>query len=556
VQTPKKTTPVRSDLRAKAVLPIEPQPPLAVDDKAVADGRKPLAPRRKDVAEIRARAIELYGVAAAGFVPIDGAFQFSQLESDADFHFLHVEPLLEQAAVLLDRCVAAAAQYEKLQAEKWDFQLELDRFLRLDAIAERELAAGRDTLPYERTVRESGAEASIESNYKSAEEELKGFTEELLTTGLNRRIAARELTAWVTAYPLKDEDLRGDDASYVFDGVSKTKPDHLFEAARLEADEAAWDQIAELMARRFASLAATQAGKLRKESLDLEAKWSLADIVFRREKSQADRDAFWERVYHAQRAGGLLNYSERIPAIERDFSRDFREALARLTAIRRGLKEVYNYSPAFPQEGSAGYFDQVTMWVKNARDRIAQQSQLDQAYVLAISIKDLAKSGWESGRTASQWTFDMPAELFTGQSYVRLRGLSLAVVGPPPAPEETALQKPKSTPAPPPPSPKPRGFWSASVSLPPGATVHYASGANDELDQKSLPRCFFGRVADHDSSHAPELAGANFLHNASPIGKEWKLSLAAKSTDGFATSNLDDVILYLHLAVRGQKTEG
>ena len=103
---------------------------------------------------------------------------------------------------------------------------------------------------------------------------------------------------------------------------------------------------------------------------------------------------------------------------------------------------------------------------------------------------------------------------------------------------------------------KPQGFWSAKVSLPQTATVHYAVGANDALDQKSLPRCFFGRVADRESSYAPEVVGANVLHNASPIGKQWRLSLAAKSTDGFQTANLEDVLLYLHLAVRGERMEG
>lgn len=300
--------------------------------------------------------------------------------------------------------------------------------------------------------------------------------------------------------------------------------------------------------------AATQASKLRKESFDLEAKWSQANIAFGRERAQAERDAFWEKVYQAQEPGSLLNSSERIPSVERAFSRDFRDALARLTAARRGLKEIYNYSPAFPQEGAPGYFDEVAAWVKSTRDRIIQQSHLDQTYVLALSVKDLAKSAWDPGRLASQWTFDVPGELFTGQSYVRLRGLSLAVVG---SPEDATAAAPKAKTPPPAPIPvKPQGLWSANISLPQTASVQYTAGANDALDQKSLPRCFFGRVADRESPHAPEVAGANVFHNASPIGKQWKLSLAAKSTDRFPTANLEDVILYLHLGVRGERSGG
>jgi hypothetical protein len=548
---PKKTVPVRSDLRAKAVLTIETPPAVALDQRSIGDGRKPFASRRTDIAAIRAKAVELYGIPAAGLAPaqtIDAAFKFAPLESDAEFNSLHVEPLLEQSEALLDRCAAAKSRYDELQMEKWKLQVELDRFLRLDQVAEQEFAAGVATLPYERATLESAAESRLESNHKSADAELSGLAEELLASGLNKRMAARELAAWITAFPQKDNDLRGDDATYVFDGVSKTKADHLFDAARLEADEAAWEEIAELMARRFAAIAASEAGRLRKESLELETKWSLANVAFRRERAQADRDAFWEKVYQTQQPGTLSNYGERLPAIEMHFSATFREALARIAAARQGLKEIYNYAPAFPAEGSPRYFDEVAIWLKNAQDRIAHFSQLDQTYVLALSVKDLAKAGWESGRAASQWSFDIPDTLFNGQAHVRLRGLGLAVAG---EPEDAAAAQKKAAKADTMLA-KPQGFWSASLALPATATIRNMAGASSDLDQKALPPCYFGQVANRDSGPA-EVAGVNALHNASPIGKQWKVTLSAKSTDGFPTANLNDVILYLHVAVRGQR---
>jgi hypothetical protein len=302
----------------------------------------------------------------------------------------------------------------------------------------------------------------------------------------------------------------------------------LFEAAHLEADEAAWELISDLMARRLAAMGASEAGRLRKESLELQAKWSLADIGFRGEKAQAERDALWEKVFQAQSAGGSFNTSERIAPIERRFSAEFREALARLAAARRGLKEVYDYAPAFPQEGTAGYFDDVTAWASAAKNRLAQFSGLDQNYVLAVSVKELAKTQWDAGRSSGQWTFDVPLELFEGQAHVRMRGVGLAVVGE-----------------------KPLGFWSARLSLPAAATVRHISGASTALDQKSLPACFVGRVADRDSSHEAEIVGINIWQGASPIGKQWKLTLAPKSTDGTPTASLRDVQLYLHVAARG-----
>jgi len=103
------------------------------------------------------------------------------------------------------------------------------------------------------------------------------------------------------------------------------------------------------------------------------------------------------------------------------------------------------------------------------------------------------------------------------------------------------------------PPPKPAGFWSARLSLPPAATVRQLSGAVNELDQRSLPACYFGQVADRDSAREPAATGVNTTHNASPIGKQWKLTLSPKSTDGTPTASLQDVQLYLHLAVRGMQ---
>jgi len=301
-------------------------------------------------------------------------------------------------------------------------------------------------------------------------------------------------------------------------------------------------------------MAASESGRLRKESLDIQAKWALAEIGIRREKSQAERDAFWEKVYQTVTPGGLFNYNERIAQLERHFSLSFREALARSALARRGLKELYDYGPPFPAEGTAGYFDEVLAWVEKAHNRLAQISQMDQHYVLAISIKELAKSQWDAGRSSSQWTFDLPEELFQGQAHVRMRGLGLAVAGPTeatePAPQKSkGAQKTEVVP------PKLQGYWSASLSLPARAAVRYLSGGSGELDQKSLPVAYLGRVGDLDSSHEPEVVGINAAHNASPIGKQWKLTLSPKSTAGSQTASLQDVLLYLHVAAIGLKPE-
>jgi hypothetical protein len=502
------------------------------------------------VAALRTRAMELYGFPATGIPAIESSFKLSAGEFDGEFNHLHAEQLLEHASVLLERCEAHRSRRDQLLGEKWQLQMELDRFFRLDRVEERERAAGKDTLDYERTVLESAAEQSLADNHKHAGEQLKDLTSDLVESGLNRRMAAKELSSWISAFPLKDTELRGDDASYTFDGVRKTKPEHLFDAARQEADEDAWEQIYTLTSERYTALAESEAARLRKQSLDLQANWSLSEIAFRRERDQAVRDAVWEKVYQVQSTGGALNCSERIARVERDFSLDFRETMACLGAARRGLEELYGYAPPFPQEGAPGYFDDVASWVRTAQNRMAQFSRLDQHYVLAVSLKQVTGSQWEAGLTRSEWTFDLPDDMFAGQSHVRLRGLSASVTGPVPelaAGQKAAAQKPAAPTAE---TPKAEGFWSARISLAATGTVRGVTGPARELDQKSLPVCCLGRVTDRDSSQEPEIGGAAALHNASPIGRQWKVALSPKSTDGMATAKLKDVQIYLHLAVR------
>jgi hypothetical protein len=183
---------------------------------------------------------------------------------------------------------------------------------------------------------------------------------------------------------------------------------------------------------------------------------------------------------------------------------------------------------------------------------------MDQEYTLAVSLKELAKSQWEAGRSAGEWTFELPHELFPGQAHVRLRGLGLAVVGEQPPAVEPEPPKPKAgqKAEPPPPKPKPLGFWSARLSAPAQGSVRHLAGAAKDLDQKAVATCFLGRVCDRDSAREPEIGGAEALHNASPIGKQWKLNLSAKSTDGIQTTTLQDVQIYLRVAVRSLKAGG
>lgn len=557
MQAPKRTAPIREALRARTASNLETPSEVILDRPAVDNGRKPLAARFAAAAAIRSRFLELYGIPPTGarpIFPIEAAFKFAPAETDADFNYLHVESLLDEASGLLQRCRQLRAERDALLIDKWNLQLELDRFFRLDALTEAEREAGLDTMPYEAAAWNVAAEAALEANHKNAEAQLKGLTNDLLATGFNRRMAARELTAWVSAYPLKDNDLRGDDAGYTFDGTRKTKPEHLFDAARIEADEAAWEQATDLVARRFVETAASESARLRGELHSREAKLALAGIALRREQAQSARDAAWEKAHQAQAPNGLLNYQERIAATERHFAAEFREALARIAAAHRGLNDLYGYAPAFPAEGAPGYLDDVAAWVARAQGRLQQLAQREQTYLLTLSLKDLTKDRWDAGRSASEWTFDVPEELFKGQSRVRLRGLGAAVLGAVEAPEAPNPKGKAAAKLEAPPIPKPpEGFWSAHITVPAEGAIRLTADKLQPIDQKHVPICCLGRVADAHLAAPAEINGDCILYNASPIGKQWRVALSPKSTGGVATGTLDDVLLHLRIAVAAER---
>lgn len=551
MQAPKKAVPARDALRAKAKLTVEPLAAPNVDKAAIAEGRKPIPARRTEVAALRRRAEELYGLSAAGLstpASIEKDFKFAAIESDASFQYLRAEALLNEAAVLLDGCLAIRTERDALQREKWKLQLELQEFFLSAELEDAEREAGRDTIPYEQALLLEAAQQSIEEYNKNAESQLNGLVEDLLASGFNKRMAARELSAWMAAYPLKDTELRGDDASYTFDGARRTKPDHLFEAARMEADEAAWEQVYLLMAQRFAAFAQAESGRLRKESAGLQTRWTLSSVPFNTQRAAIARGTGWEKVYQAQNADGVLNYQQQVAQLDRRFAAEFREALARLVAARRGLKELFDYAPAFPEEGTAGYLDDVVAWASVAQARLGQFAQSDQSYVLALSLKDLTATQWDGGLNASTWTFDITPQLFSAQTHVRLRGISIAVVMD--NSDESTKQAARAGKRP---TPKVGGFWSARISVPETGIMQTASDAIHQVDQKAIPVCHLGRVADRDAPQQPDIAGTDVLHNASPIGKGWKISLSPKSTDGTTNDVLQDVQLYLHLAVRGAR---
>jgi hypothetical protein len=517
--------------------------PLAVSpqtDTAVDKGREKLPRRFTDWDSVRDKALSVFQIptsfkpaatstyAKSSLYAIEKSFKFSGLPTDQDFRSLHVEPLLDQAANLIDRCLVDRAQRDLYLVEWFKLKMELEQFLRLDDVLAREIAAGLYTLPYERAVRESAAENQIAFYYKNAMEQINRISaRQSSDDSFNKQYGARQLAAWLNAFPLKADGLKGDDATYGWNTVKKTKPDHLYDAAVQGGLEELYSFYFSIYSQSDALQGTSEASRFRRESFDRLADWSNKDIDFRKERTQIARDIVEQKVYQTTLQDGVLNYLEKAQPIEARFQLDFREALARLVAVRQGMKELYGYSADFPVEGSTAYFDAVVLWIREAINWLVRFSRLEQNYVLPISLKNLKKKRLAERKDGDNWTFTISEDLFPNQRHVRLRGLGAAVVR-----DDGA-----------------KGLWQMEITLPKDSSTRHLSGTAVKIDQARVPQCYLGRVVDRSSYRDAEITGINALHNASPFGS-WKLAMSHQSTLGTKSSSLDDVQIDLHLAVR------
>jgi hypothetical protein len=253
-----------------------------------------------------------------------------------------VEPLLDQAVNLLDRCLVDRAQRDLYLVEWFKLKMELEQFLRLDDVLKREIASGLYTLPYQRALQESAAEQRIPGFYDLAAFHIDRIIKRQTTDdSFNKQYWSRAASAWLNALPFTDEGWKGDVSLYSWDGVKKIKSNHIFDLAVIEVYEELYNFYASAYSQSCALTGTSEASRFRKESFDLLANWSKQDIDFRKERTQIARDVVEQKVYQSTLEAGILNYFGKAQPIEVRFQLDFREAIARLVAVRKGMKDLY-----------------------------------------------------------------------------------------------------------------------------------------------------------------------------------------------------------------------
>lgn len=465
---------------------------------------------------------------------VDRSFAFSAAPGDDLHRSLHVEPLLDEAANLLDRALSDRQMRDSLAVEATNLGLQFEEFLRLDAIHAREIAAGFYELPYQRTKAEASAEAAAQASSTAAKRHIDNLVNAVYTVDKTQSFyGALQLAGWVGGGPWLSEGTADDKFNYIWNGVDKDKLDHLYDAAVVTGLQAALTPHFSYRAQLELHDGAARTSDRRRAAIELQSRWHQQDAGFRLARTQASRDVMDLRMMAASLAGAPLNYPERIKPIEANIHQDLRNALARISAASRGLQDVYGYDDVSPptdvvaSRPETSQLDEAVAWTRRAINWLTRFSKLDQNYVMPFSIREgVGRHDWIRGRRSLRWVFSIPEAAFPAQCHVRLRGCSVTVRGF-----------------------RVGGLWSASVRVPGAGTVLHLNGERTTLEQQFVPTLRLARVRRRSVIGNADIGGVMATHNASPIG-EWIIEMRPPKAALPWLSCLTDVVLDLHLAVR------
>lgn len=467
------------------------------------------------------------------------------------FSYLHVEPLLNQAADLLDRAISDRTEWNSLRVQATSLWLEILEFLGTDKVHQREQEAGIYEIAHKRSL------ASLEAERLSADplERLHHLAAEQLNLDFSDRAKADEVIlrthlAYLNACPATWSKGLSMFSEGSVPSVAKRELPWLGEESRkVHGNENHWKMMKVAQYEQEAAARSVNQGgrtaasqeartlmeKLRSDAmmsgLEAEERWEDANRTFRKERSQVARDVMDLRIRETARLGGSLNFVERMVPVKERFSADFREAEARLTVVARGLQLLYDYTDPLPKPSIDGYVG----WVRKAINYLVRFSRREQNVVLPVSIAtQLGEEAWRRGLADGEWRVEVSEPLLAGSYHVRLRGVTAFV--------ETTEQGGYSV-------------WRVDIGAPSDSfVVHHPLLAGGEakrvpLDRYSLPVVSSSRSASRTAERAADVCGVATLHNASPFGN-WRVQVPARAANSaLARDQITDVQLDLHLAL-------
>jgi hypothetical protein len=499
----------------------------------------------------------LYSCVALGFTFDTGSL--------VQFRYQHVEQLLDQAADLLERGIRTREEWREKATRRFNVAIALAEYEKINRIRQQEIDAGVLEAPVEESEAELAGESSGRDAHTGLARSLREIRSVLLSGAeRDRQVANAKDTAHISAWPVFGENGQftpitqprtvSDVNVSVATGGMLNRPNILESYARSAAEHSFALQSRQINAEEEYHSGLAGAVDERIAGLRAKVKGAKAHETFEVARDQVALLLNDLKAHAFQAPGGALNYSEQMAPMRARFAQDFQEALHRIVHAAKGLELLYGYTEPFPPalieilpkaesgEGRAApsdaCFDFSLNWVRQAISFKVGFGQLEQNYVLALSVKEHLANGVQFNDPKAEgdelvWRCEVPEERFRGQSHVRLRGVSIFVEA------------------------EGNSVYHAAVR-PPTQSISRHLGASSlvSLPQGDLPLCRAGRVRSRDSARDPDVVGLAALYNASPIG-EWEIRISVPGRPASELkAQLSDVFLDLHLAVRSEVEEG
>ncbi|QOJ21923.1 MAG: hypothetical protein HRU77_15270 [Gammaproteobacteria bacterium] len=432
---------------------------------------------------------------------IEYGFIFKSDQADTDFSWQHVEPLLDQAADLLDRALRERSNWDDL-AQKWfATMLEIHEYAELDKIHVEEEEAGIYEVPLQEST------ADYRSNYVT--HLFNSLSSNVIEGIIDVNFGSKELTevlnanrkgAWLAGlvpYTWKDQHFNGYSV-HTYGKVTATVAQHAADAAETQSDHEFSTQGSFASSQLFSFNASMYSAAERMNGANAKKEWDQRNSVFLRRRTLVARKIQDIKARAATDPDGILNAGKRLEQIKARFQLDFRDALARLLVIQRGLSDIYGYDIPLPQQSEdLDYYDRCLLWTRQTMQWLIRFSRQEQCFVLPISIRGLiGDDAWLDGRSRGVWNVDVTKNFFLNMAHVRVRGLSAFV----------NINRRFDT------------LWRISVKPPMQATIQHMSGKIVTVDQSKVPPSQLARVGRRDAIREPDVVGVASLHNVSPIG--------------------------------------
>lgn len=458
-----------------------------------------------------------------------------RIEAKADqFNSLHVEPLIDQAADLLDRGVKDRTAWDELAVKWTNLNLEMNEYVDLDEIHREEERDGLYDVPFQQSVAAYNSEVAYSWGLNFSEYKIRTWFEFLYGAGkFEEYVNAAALGGWIggcVPWTFNGQSFAGY-AQHTFNNVQDTVANHGMNSAAITARKQFNEGYASMDLMRDSTNTLYQCSKSRLPGLLAKMNWDAKNASFQRRRTAVARKYQDLKAKAASDIDGLLNYQKRLIPLRERFQDDFNHALSRLTAVQQGLVSIYGYDgPSLPAPSKEiDYFDKCLQWTRNAIQWLIRFSRMDQNVVFPISVRSLIGGDmFKDGRKDKSWQFRLGNSNFPEMAHVRLRGISSYVM-------PTAGNEPR--------------VWGFSLAVPKAGLFYHLNGTNHTVDQSKVPPCRLYRVVRRIDIRESDVAGATALFNASPIGL-WTVTLDGAIPIGEDYSDLHDIHIDLHLAYR------